>query len=80
MHRRGSLPVPVIELGGQSRVPTAALRRVLALDVDAAEDTAEDTARRLGEDPALSEADRYQLALLLIGDKPRAATLETSHG
>jgi hypothetical protein len=31
-HRTGKLPFPVLECGGKLRVPTAALRRSLALD------------------------------------------------
>jgi hypothetical protein len=32
-HKRGQLPFPVLQCGGRLMVPTAALRRVLELDV-----------------------------------------------
>lgn len=63
MLKAGKFPLPVIKAGGKSRVPTAALRRILGID------DPEVTVRELATDPQLSNRDRCRLALLLIGDE-----------
>jgi hypothetical protein len=67
--QRGQFPLPVIRAGGKLRVPTAALRRLLALDVvEADRSAAEHLIRDLLADTRLSDQDRTELAWLLIGE------------
>jgi len=68
MLRRGDFPLPIVGTKGKHRVPTAALRRILELDLEENRPAAEKFIKTLVADPRLSTADRYQLALMLIGD------------
>jgi hypothetical protein len=64
MLKEGQFPLPVIRAGGKARIPTAALRRILELDVNAL-----DLVRKWAADETLSVEERCRLALLLIGQE-----------
>jgi hypothetical protein len=69
MFNRGEFPLPVIKVGskgGKARVPTAALRRLLELDVDEEHPAAETVIQRLIADPEVSVGDRHKLAAMLM--------------
>jgi predicted DNA-binding transcriptional regulator AlpA len=69
MFNAGVFPLPVIKVGekmGKARVPTAALLRMLELDIEVDRPSAETVIKRLIADPEVSASERNRLAAMLI--------------